>query len=121
MFEEEIILLKPESERFRNWIKIRWYPNGSSYYSYYNRKIEKKEEERIELIRQINLNNFDAYYTHRDTTKKPINKKIVVFLHNKTNYMIETFSKGGRRMSIIRVSKYDKDTNELRLPEFLKI
>jgi hypothetical protein len=68
-FEEETIMLKSSDPDFRNRIKIRRYPNGNSYYSYYTRKIEVKEEERIELIRQINLNNFDNYYSQRDRTK----------------------------------------------------
>lgn len=117
-------MLRSNSKHYRNWIKIRRYPSGSSYYSYYTRKIEEKEEERIELIRQINYNNFDAYYSQRDKSKLPIKKNITVFLHNKTNYIIETFKKGsgGRKYSVLRVSKHDKeDLDDWKLPEFLKI
>lgn len=121
-FEEETIMMVNTVPNFRNWIKVRRYPNGSAYYSYYTRKIEEKEEERIELIRQINTNNFDAYYSQRDRTKHPVVKDVTVFIYNRTNYIVETFLKGGKKCSVLRVNKHSKeDLDDWKLPEFLKI
>lgn len=115
-------MMMTSQPNFRNWIKVRRYPNGNAYYSYYTRKIEEKEEERIELIRQINTNNFDAYYSQRDRSKHPVVKNLIVFIHNKTNYIIETFVLGGKKCSILRVNKHSKeDLNDWKLPEFLRI
>jgi hypothetical protein len=119
--QETIHFTRTRSKFVRSWIRIVKYKNGRFSYSFYYRKMAKKEEERIELIRQISATNFDAYYRNRDKRKEKLLKDVIVFIWEDQMYRIETFdNKEGEKVTVVRVNSDHKKLTE-NLPPFLNI
>lgn len=122
-FRETVYFLKTKKKEIRSWVKVRQYDNGRKGYYYYHRKLADKEEERIEVIRNIDLNNFDVYYRMRDKNRRPVKKEITVFVFENKNFVVETFKHRASKqtVSILRVSDDRNDHVMPDFPEFMEV
>lgn len=121
-FKETTYFIHTGKKNTRSWIKIRQYDNGRKGYFYYFRKLAEKEEERIELIRNIDLQNYGMYFRQRDKNRAPVNKEITAFIWMNRNCVVETFKdkESGELVSILRVSFDNGDNVVPALPDFLE-
>lgn len=122
-FKETTYFLYTKKKDVRSWVKVRQYENGRKGYYYYHRKLAEKEEERIELIRNINLDAFDVYYRMRDKNRRSVAKEITVFVYKNRNLVVETFRhrESKRRVSVLRVSDDRNDHVMPEFPDFLQV
>lgn len=122
-FKETIYFIPTGDEERISWVKIRQYDTGRKGYFYYHRKLAEKEEERIELIRNIDLQNYDMYYRQRDKTRKPVEKEITVFVWKNRSCLVENFWEKTSQevVSVLRVTSDEKEQCVNELPEFLEI
>jgi len=106
----------------RVWVKKRTDPNNHVSYSYVQRFLRIKEEDRMELKRKINGKMFSEHLWNRDSNMGKVDKEYTVFLYGNFTYMIENFDYKGEKTYVLRMTT---DTEELKkktvIPEFVKV
>lgn len=121
-FREECTYLACNESMKRIWIKKRTDPNGGVSYSYVQRFMRIKEEDRMELKRKITSKMFSDHLWTRDQNMGVVDKEYTVFLYNNFTYMVENYLLDGERVFVLRMTVDSENLkNKTSVPEFIKV
>lgn len=117
-FHELIHYLPSASDDEHSWVKKRRsHETLGETYTIVRRKHSKVAAERLELARIINHRHYDDEVKMADPDCQPVEKDVVIFLHDNFHYHVETFSVAGQKLSILRCFTFDK--TKAPVPSFL--
>lgn len=121
-YREEFTYLLSNEPMKRVWIKKRTDPNNHVSYSYVQRFMRIKEEDRMELKRKINGKMFTEHVQSRDPATGDVDKEYTVFLYENFTYMIENFELEGKKVFVLRMTSDTLNLKEkTQVPSFVKI
>lgn len=117
-FDEELTFLKSEKEDELIWVKKRVSSIGTISFNYYERTVAEKLEERLELIRKLNVKSYEAFLNQADPNRNVLKRKTLTFIWENRGYIVEHYDIGGKKLGILRCSTDTKQ--EVPIPEFIK-
>lgn len=90
-------------------------------FSHTRRRLAKVAAERLELSRIIDHRQYedDLKLSEAQKTIVPVEKDVIVFIHENNNYAVENIYINEKKVSILRCQVFDKE--KVKVPEFIEI
>lgn len=105
-----------------SYVKLRQSKRGNKISSYILRVLSDKPDERLELRRTLNK---DDYVRRKkvlgDNTRKDLRKHVSVFIFDNSIYHLEKIKTNGKSISILRVMSSSQGDAEAIVPSFIPV
>lgn len=126
---EKLDYLMSDEVNVETWLKERvechdgdTVDSGHYSWSFIERHMAEKYEERMELRRKITETMYHDFLKKRDTSRRTVIKKLTTFIESNVCFMVEQYDFDGQELSVLRVNT---DTIDLKqntlIPPFIKI
>jgi len=119
---EQIDYLRSNSLRVLKWVKERQTIDSGTYsWSYIERHLSDKHEERMELKRTISQRMYQMELKRKDVVTKTLFKRFFTFIFDNIIFMVEQYELDGEEVSVLRVNTDTYDLKQMVLiPPFIK-